>query len=150
MPTYVCYTHRDQVDAGAKAQLARGIAQIHHEVTGAPIALSQCVFHNLDPDDHFIGGQMAPAHGVWVHGHIRGKPASERNSAIIAGIKDLLTRVLQVPASLVWVYLNELAHSDMLEFGRALPEPGHERSWFEDLPPGLRDQLVALSDNADV
>ena len=48
-----------------------------------------------------------------------------------------LTRLLQVPPSVVWVYLNELAHNDMLEFGHVLPKPGDEQSWFEDLPSEL-------------
>ncbi|MFF3575113.1 tautomerase family protein [Nocardia jiangxiensis] len=142
MPTYECYTHRGQVDAAAKAQLAAGIAQIHHEVTGAPIMLSQCIFHTLDPDDHFIGGQPAPANGVWVHGHIRSKPTGDRNKRITAGITDLLTRTLQISSSAVWVYLSELSPGDMVEFGHALPEPGAERSWFDNLPPNVHNQLV--------
>ncbi|MBY8856768.1 tautomerase family protein [Nocardia sp. CA2R105] len=143
MPTYECYTHRGQVDAAAKAQLAAGIAQIHHEVTGAPIMLSQCIFHTLDPDDHFIGGQPAHAHGVWIHGHIRSKPTGDRNKRITAGISDLLTRTLQIPSSAVWVYLNELSHGDMLEFGHALPEPGAEQGWLDNLLPKVRNQLAA-------
>ncbi|MGF6884263.1 phenylpyruvate tautomerase PptA (4-oxalocrotonate tautomerase family) [Nocardia sp. GAS34] len=147
MPTYECYNHRGQVDSAAKAQLAAGIARIHHEVTGAPIALIQCVFHTLDPDDHFIGGQSAPAHGVWVYGHIRSKRTGDRNKRIAAGITDLLTRALHIPSAAVWVYLNELFHGDMVEFGRALPEPGAERSWFENLPPEVHDCLVAPDHN---
>jgi phenylpyruvate tautomerase PptA (4-oxalocrotonate tautomerase family) len=148
MPTYVCYTYRGQVGAAAKAQLAAGIARIHHDVTGAPIALIECVFHDLNPDDHFIGGQLAPANGVWVYEHIRGKRTSERNNHIIVGITDLLTRVLQVPLRVGWVYLNELPHSDMVEFGHVLPKPGDEQSWFEGLPSELRDHLAALDHSA--
>ena len=45
---------------------------------------------------------------------------------------------------MVWVYLNELAHNDMPEFGHVLAKPGDEQSWFEDLPSDLRDHMVAL------
>ena len=31
------------------------------------------------------------------------------------------------PVTVVWVYLNDLAHTDMVEFGRVLPEPGGEQ-----------------------
>jgi hypothetical protein len=48
----------------------------------------------------------------------------------------------------VWVYLNELAHNDMLEFGHVLPKPGDDQSWFEDLPSDLRDHMVALDHSA--
>lgn len=49
---------------------------------------------------------------------------------------------------MVWVYLNELAHNDMLEFGHVLAKPGDEQSWFEDLPSDLRDHMVALDHSA--
>ena len=52
------------------------------------------------------------------------------------------------PPSVVWVYLNELAHNDMLEFGHVLAKPGDEQSWFEDLPSDLRDHMVALDHSA--
>jgi phenylpyruvate tautomerase PptA (4-oxalocrotonate tautomerase family) len=144
MPTYLCYINRGRADSTTKAQLARGIARIHHDATGAPIAFTQCVFHDLDPDDHFIGGQPAPGNGVWVYGHIRAERTRERKNQILLGITDLLTRVLQVPPSVVWVYLNDLAHTDMVEFGRVLPEPGNEQSWLEELPSELRDHLIRL------
>jgi phenylpyruvate tautomerase PptA (4-oxalocrotonate tautomerase family) len=148
MPTYVCYTHRGQVAAAAKAEIAAGIAQIHHGFTGAPIAFTQCIFRDLNPNDHFIGGQPAPRDGVWVYGHIRtGRTASAKRH-ILLGIQDLLRHVLKVSDSVVWVYLNELAHNDMVEFGRVLPEPGDEQAWMEDLPSGLRDHLISLDRGA--
>jgi hypothetical protein len=56
--------------------------------------------------------------------------------------------VLKVSDSVVWVYLNELAHNDMVEFGRVLPEPGDEQAWMADPPSELRDHLVSLDGGA--
>ena len=70
MPTYVCYVHPDQVTAAAKAQIAVRIARIHHRFTGAPIAFTQCVFRDLGPDEHFIGGVISSGErsvGLWAH-----------------------------------------------------------------------------------
>jgi hypothetical protein len=50
----------------------------------------------------------------------------------------------------VWVYLNELAHTDMIEFGRVLPEPGEEQRWLDQLSPELREHLVSLYHGAGV
>jgi hypothetical protein len=50
--------------------------------------------------------------------------------------------VLNVPESVVWVYLNDLAHTDMVEFGRVLPEQGGERDWVDELPADLRNELA--------
>jgi phenylpyruvate tautomerase PptA (4-oxalocrotonate tautomerase family) len=149
MPTYVCYVHPDQVTAAAKAKIAARIAQIHHQFTGAPVAFTQCVFCDLGPDGHFIGGQPAPGNGVWVYGHIRAERTASARNHIMVGIRDLLTQVLKIPESVVWVYLNELAHTDMIEFGRVLPEPGAEQRWLDQLSPELREHLVSLDHGAD-
>ena len=150
MPTYVCYAHPDQVTAAAKAKIAVGIARIHHRFTGAPIAFTQCVFRDLGPDEHFIGGQPAPGNGVWVYGHIRAERTNSVRNHVMVGIRDLLTQVLKIPESVVWVYLNELAHTDMIEFGRVLPEPGEEQRWLDQLSPELRERLVSLDHGAGV
>ena len=68
----------------------------------------------------------------------------------MVGIRDLLIDVLKIPDSVVWVYLNELVYTDMVEFGRVLPEPGDEQRWVEHLPPDLRDHLVSLDRGAGV
>ena len=142
MPTYICFAHRGEITADQKSEIAAGIARVHSRFTGAPIAFTQCIFQSIEPDEHFIGAQPAPRNGVFVFGHIRaGRNSSDKNH-ILAGIKDLLTRVLKVPESAVWVYLNGLAHTDMVEFGRVLPEPGGEQAWVGELPAELRDELT--------
>src|ERR1700739_1850569 len=142
MPTYMCYAHEGQITAEQKSHIAAGIARIHSRFTGAPVAFSQCIFRSLERDEHFIGVQPAPANGVFVLGHVRaGRSASGKNH-ILVGIRDLLTRVLAVPKSVVWVYLNDLAHTDMVEFGSVLPEPGGEQGWVDELPTDLRDELA--------
>ena len=69
-------------------------------------------------------------------------PVVEAADGMPVGIKDLLIRVLTVPESAVWVYLNGLVHTDMVEFGRVLPEPGGEQAWVDKLPADLRDELT--------
>ena len=128
MPTYVCYAHKDESTADQKREIATGIARIHSRFTGAPVAYTQCIFRTLERDEHFIGTQPAPGNGVFVYGHIRGERSISTKNDILVGITDLVTRVLAVPESAVWVYLNDLAPTDMVEFGRVLPEPGASRA----------------------
>ena len=142
MPTYMCYAHEGQIPAEQKSQIAAGIARIHSRYTGAPVAFSQCIFRNLESDEHFIGLQPAPHNGVFVYGDIRAERTSAAKHGILIGIRDLLMRVLNVPASVVWVYLNDLAHTDMVEFGHVLPEPGGEQAWIDELPAEVRDELA--------
>jgi phenylpyruvate tautomerase PptA (4-oxalocrotonate tautomerase family) len=147
MPTYVCYAHRGQLTAQRKADIAAGIAQIHSRFTGAPVWFSQCVFHELESGDHFIGDQPAPPDGVWVYGHIRAERSPSAREHILLAIRDHLMRVLHIPESVVWVYLNELSHNDMVEFGHVLPRPGDEQNWVDDLPAELRDQVAGLANS---
>ena len=104
MPTYMCYAHEGQITAEQKSHIAAGIARIHSRFTGAPVAFSQCIFRNLESDEHFIGLQPAPRNGVFVYGHIRAERTSGAKNDILIGIRDLLMRVLNVPESVVWVY----------------------------------------------
>ena len=138
----MCYAHRGEITAEQKLEIAAGIARIHSRFTGAPVAFTQCVFRSLEPDEHFIGVQPAPGNGVFVFGHVRAGRSSSTKNDILVAITDLLTRVLTVPKSAVWVYLNDLAHTDMVEFGRVLPEPGGEQAWVDELPADLRDELT--------
>jgi phenylpyruvate tautomerase PptA (4-oxalocrotonate tautomerase family) len=142
MPTYMCYTHEGQITAEQKSHVAAGIARIHSRFTGAPVAFCQCIFRNVESGEHFIGLQPAPHNGVFVYGHIRADRTSAAKNQILMGIRDLLMGVLTVPESVVWVYLNDLAHSDMVEFGHVLPEPGGEQGWVDELPVDLRDELA--------
>ena len=87
---------------------------------------------------------------MWVYGHIRTERTTSARIHIMVGIRDLLTQVLKIPESVVWVYLNELAHTDMIEFGRVLPEPGEEQRWLDQLSPELREHLVSLEHGAGI
>ncbi len=142
MPTYMCYAHEGQISAEQKSHIAGGIARIHSQFTGAPIAFCQSVFRNLESDEHFIGLQPAPHNGAFVYGHIRAERTPAAKNHILMGIRDLLMEVLKVPESVVWVYLNDLNHTDMVEFGHVLPEPGDEQRWLNELPADLRDELA--------
>ncbi len=57
-----------------------------------------------------------------------------RDVAEIAGIRQ----------SEVWVYLCNLAPTDMVEYGHVLPAPGQEQAWFDALPADLQTYLVNL------
>jgi phenylpyruvate tautomerase PptA (4-oxalocrotonate tautomerase family) len=145
VPTYMCYAHEGQITAEQKSDIAAGIARIHSRFTGAPVAFCQSVFRNLESDEHFIGLEPARYNGVFVFGHIRAERTTAAKNHILMGIRDLLMGVLNVPESVVWVYLNDLNHTDMVEFGQVLPEPGSEQTWVDELPADLRDELATRS-----
>jgi hypothetical protein len=44
----------------------------------------------------------------------------------------------------VWVYIDELPASQMIEYGEILPKAGQENKWFNNLPIRLKKKLLAL------
>jgi hypothetical protein len=63
-------------------------------------------------------------------------------------LKDV-SRISQVPQESIWVYLCNLAPTDMIEYGHILPKPGDEAAWFASLPPNLQNYLVSLGTTSD-
>src|SRR5262245_38579164 len=134
MPTYICRTPQGQLTADDRAEIAAGICRVHSTVTGAPIGFAQCLFDDIPHGGYFIGGRPGPAQGIWVYGLIRAGRTQEVKERLITGVRDLVAQTLRIDASLVWVYLNELNHSDMIEFGHILPAQGDEERWINRLP----------------
>ena len=44
----------------------------------------------------------------------------------------------------MWVYINELPPSQMIEYGEILPDSGSENKWFNSLSPKLKKKLLSL------
>jgi hypothetical protein len=59
-------------------------------------------------------------------------------------LKDCLIDVLQLQQSQIWIYLIDLEHSQMLEYGEILPEPGKELEWFSNLSAELKEKLSKI------
>jgi phenylpyruvate tautomerase PptA (4-oxalocrotonate tautomerase family) len=143
MPTYLTYAREGRLTAHHREQLAQRTTRLHSGVTGAPTSFVQCVFLQLLRDGHFIGGKPAHPEGIHVHGFIRAGRTPDTKNRLITGIRDIAMAVTDSPGHLVWVYLTELTHTDMLEFGEVLPEPGNEEEWMSRLPGELREHLAA-------
>ncbi|WP_445163014.1 tautomerase family protein [Mycobacterium sp. Dal123C01] len=147
MPTYVCLAGSGQISAGQRQRIAAGITLIHSECTGAPPAFVQCIFQDLDATSHYIGAEPAPQ-SVWVYGHIRDGRDEGVRERILIRISELLVDILHIDPSLTWAYINPLANTDMVEFGRTLPLPGAEQQWIEQMPAGVREPLLELNERA--
>src|SRR6476659_339854 len=144
MPTYTCVSKRGLLSADQRRRIATGITRVHSAATGAPIAFTQCIFQDIDDSGNFIGGEPGPPDNVFVYGHIRGGRNVAQRAEILDGVRDLVIEAVGCEPSSVWVYLNELEHTDMVEFGHVLPEQGGEAEWLEALPAPLREHLVGL------
>ena len=141
MPTYTIYAQDGTLSPQQVHELAEEVTRCHSEVTGAPVSFVQCLFHHLASDRRYIAGRPADPRAVHVHGAIRAGRTEEVRHTLVTRLAETVTAVAGVPRHLVWVYLSQLSHRDMVEFGEVLPEPGHEASWLAGLPPGTRVHL---------
>jgi phenylpyruvate tautomerase PptA (4-oxalocrotonate tautomerase family) len=142
MPSYVCYAQPGVLTPAQQGELAQRITRHHSRTTGAPTSFVQVVFRRFEAAGHYIGGRPADSRSVWVYGLIRAGRTDDMKNRLLMGIRDHVREVAGVSEDLVWVYLTELAPTDMVEFGHVLPAAGQEQAWFDALPADLREKLM--------
>lgn len=148
MPTYICSARAGALSEEQKAAIAQAITRIHNETTGAPTYFVQVIHEAHGDGDRYLGGAPASTH-LWIRGDIRAGRTPEQRRATMTGIVAAVSAIAGLRASDVWVYLNVLEPTDMVEFGHVLPEPGGEQAWFEALPKDLQHRLIALGAASD-
>jgi phenylpyruvate tautomerase PptA (4-oxalocrotonate tautomerase family) len=126
-----------------QGEIARRITTHHSRMTGAPTSFVQVVFRRFEAAGHYIGGRPADPRSVWVYGLIRAGRTDDVKNRLLIGIRDHVRAVAGVSEDLIWVYLTELAPTDMVEFGQVLPAAGQEQAWLDALPADLREKLMS-------
>ena len=146
MPTYFCTSTNGRLTTEQKSKIAGEITRIHAEVTGAPGFFAQVIFHEVKPDDWFVGGAPLTHEHIFVHGHIRAGRAAVDKTRMIKLMAEAVGRAAQVQSGrAVWVYLDELPPRQMIEFGHVLPEPGDETVWTAALPEQDRAFMQSIT-----
>jgi 4-oxalocrotonate tautomerase family enzyme len=145
MPTYTCWASTGTISTKDRKRVVDAITEIHHEVGLAPRYFVQVVFNDLTPGSIYIAGQQADAGHVWIRADIRAGRTDEQKRNLLARITSEVGEILDVPAEEVWVYINDIPGANIAEYGRPLPNPGHEDEWFAALPAELRQRLEPLA-----
>ncbi len=146
MPTYVCSVPPKVLSEDQKTQIAAAISHRHSEATGAPSFFVQVVVEESESARRFLGGEPANAH-IWVRGDIRAGRSEEAREQLMLNIMRDVSAITSVQEESIWVYLCNLAPTDMVEYGHVLPRPGEEQDWFDGLPSSLQTYLKALGAN---
>lgn len=139
MPTYVCSVPEKSVDDRQKEAIAEAISRIHSEETGAPIFFAQVVIEEKNTD-RFLGPSRASGQ-IWIRGDIRAGRTEAQRTRIMLRIMEEVAGITGVKDQDIWVYLCNLAPTDMLEYGHVLPKPGEETAWFDRLPKSLQNYM---------
>ena len=141
MPTYCVTTAVERLSAAERHEIAAAITRLHSEVTGAPAFFAQVIFTEVAPGDHFIGGLLASADAVFIHGQLRAGRSSAQKRDLLMRIVDAVGAATRIPKRFIWAYISELPPTQMVEYGHLLPEPGKEDVWLESLPAAERAHI---------
>jgi phenylpyruvate tautomerase PptA (4-oxalocrotonate tautomerase family) len=144
MPTYVVATAVDRLSSEVKSKIAQGITRAHSNATGAQGFFAQVIFEKIASGDHFLGGQPLKSDQIYVHGHIRAGRTAEQKARLLADIVDVVSEMAATEKRYVWAYIAELAPSQMVEYGKVLPEPGSESNWLESMSAEDRNYLLSI------
>ncbi|MEX3813930.1 tautomerase family protein [Paraburkholderia sp. BR13439] len=133
MPTYLVSAAANRLTAQMKQDIASRITESHSGATGAQGFFAQVIFQDISQGNHFLGGQPLNADHIFVHGHIRAGRTADQKRRLLDAIVSAIADAARTQSRYVWVYLSELPPSQMVEYGKVLPEPGREAQWLDAL-----------------
>jgi phenylpyruvate tautomerase PptA (4-oxalocrotonate tautomerase family) len=147
MPTYVCSVPPGKLNDSQKSEIAGCISNRHSEATGAPQSMVQVVIEETRAD-RYLGFKRTSDH-IWVRGDIRAGRTEEARVKMMLNMMEDINRITGIGDDNIWIYLCNLAPTDMVEYGHVLPKPGKEKQWFGQLPQSLQRYLASVGTTAE-
>ena len=144
MPTYTVTNSNFNISSKQQKKLAEGITKVHNVVTGANTYFAQVIFNKTKKNNHFMGGKKVKEPSLFLLGQIRAGRSKEIKDKLISDLKHVLVKYSKLDETQVWVYINDLPPSQMIEYGAVLPDSGKEKEWFANLPVKLKKKLAAI------
>ena len=144
MPTYTVTNSNFNISSKQQKKLAEGITQVHNVVTGANTYFAQVIFNKTKKNNHFMGGKKVKEPSLFLLGQIRAGRSKEVKDKLIADLKDVLVKNSKLDETQIWVYINDLPPSQMIEYGAVLPDSGKEKEWFTNLSSKLKKKLSSI------
>ena len=144
MPTYTVTNSNFNISSKQQKKLAEGITKVHNVVTGANTYFAQVIFNKTKKNNHFMGGKKVKEPSLFLLGQIRAGRSKEVKDKLISDLKHVLVKNSKLDETQVWVYINDLPPSQMIEYGAVLPNSGKEKQWFSGLSSKLKSKLSKL------
>ena len=144
MPTYIVRYSNFKLSQKQKNLIAKDITTTHSKFTGANTFFAQVIFQKNEKNGHFMGGKLVRTKEIYLNGQIRAGRTLKIKKQLILGLRKILAKNTKLKKDYVWVYLEDLAPDQMIEYGEVLPKSGHEKRWFNSLSPNLRKRLKKM------
>ena len=147
MPTYTVTNSNFNLSSKQQKNLAEGITKVHNVVTGANTYFAQVIFNKTKKNNHFMGGKKVKEPSIFLLGQIRAGRPKKIKDKLISDLRDIVIKNSKLDETQVWVYINDLPPSQMIEYGAVLPNSGKEREWFSGLSSKLKSKLSKLEND---
>ena len=145
MPTFVCSASTGRLTPVQKTEIARGITDIYHEVTGAPRYYVQVIFHDVAPGNNYVAGQPAPADKMVIRCDTRSGKTNEQRSQMVRRIMQNVAKASGADEDALTVLVCEIPIANVAEYGRVAPSPEEDDAWFSSLPDAIRERLARIA-----
>jgi phenylpyruvate tautomerase PptA (4-oxalocrotonate tautomerase family) len=142
MPVYQCYSPKGLLTEPAKAKIAEEMTTMYRNATGAPASWVKVLFHELPEGECFVGGK--PATQSLILGTNRHGRDLETRRAMLHQLSQIWTRATGQTEADLWISVTEVDHTNVMEAGLFIPEPGHEHEWFEENRARLAELGIAV------
>jgi phenylpyruvate tautomerase PptA (4-oxalocrotonate tautomerase family) len=144
MPTYTVTSANLALTTDQEAAIAAAITRSHQENTGAPAYFAQVIFSTIENGKHYIGGKAYRSPHLFVNGLIRAGRSTNAKLGLITDIATKVQTIAGIAAEDIWVYIQDIPATQMVEFGRVLPEPGAEEAWRAAMSAQKLQDLKAI------
>ena len=91
-----------------------------------------------------MGGKKVKEPSIFLNGQIRAGRSDNIKKKLISNLRDILIKKSKLDETQVWVYIVDIAPSQMIEYGAVLPESGKEKEWFSNLSTKLKNKLSKI------
>jgi phenylpyruvate tautomerase PptA (4-oxalocrotonate tautomerase family) len=144
MPVYQCYSPRGVVTQSARAKIAEEMTDMYCQATGAPAAWVRVLFHEMPEDASFVAGKPATKNSYILGLNRHGRDLETRR-AMLRRLSQIWTRATGQSEAHLWISLIDVDHTNVMDAGLFIPEPGHEPEWFEENRARLAELGVRAS-----
>jgi len=141
MATYSVHYAGLSLTTHEKFTLAKVITKIHADVTGAEAYFAQVIFKQLDLHDCFIGGVLLDEPHIFLDGRIRIGRREQIKKQLLVELEIAIQVASKLAGHQIWAYIDEIAPSQMIEYGQILPAIGDDSAWFSRLPANIQKKL---------
>jgi phenylpyruvate tautomerase PptA (4-oxalocrotonate tautomerase family) len=102
------------------------------------------IFIEVKHGNNFVSSVPLDTDQIRVEGHLRTGHDVEAKRSLVERIVEAVAQVTAMPKSHVWAHLVDMPASQIVEFGRVVPEPGGEAARIAALPVAERKEIEAI------